>query len=298
MSFALEIDGPPPHLGAPWSETTVTDHYRMALHPGVRSIAFTSYQENEIGADILVWFIDSATDEAFGVLLQAKNLRRTEAGAFSIDFGYDDGEQLRRLLQTGDDLDVPSGYLIYAGPGKYRSGLSQDLLAEELAVSVLPALVALRVSTTSHPEAVAEDAMRHSRPMESLVTTASDAFMLLGLDQANAELVDFLRDEQAGVRCIAKEILRILAQIRIGDLSAVLEKAQSTPVFANVPMDPGHFGVSYVLHVLRGLRKNLPHYASVALDQLGDEQRIEIVSLTELDPQISLTVAELWLVTL
>ncbi|MFF9810734.1 DUF6615 family protein [Streptomyces coeruleorubidus] len=59
-----------------WAEETVADLLLMAVHPELSYVSFNRYEEARIGADWLWWFVDSASHEAFGVLVQAKNLKK------------------------------------------------------------------------------------------------------------------------------------------------------------------------------------------------------------------------------
>lgn len=96
-------------------------------YPQVEYAQFNRQQEARLGADWLWWFLD-ASGECFGILIQAKKLRRTGSG-WRIDLDYRSGgrPQMYKLLDTADHFSVPAAYLLYSGDAEYRRGLSCGL---------------------------------------------------------------------------------------------------------------------------------------------------------------------------
>ncbi|MEU9575348.1 DUF6615 family protein [Streptomyces massasporeus] len=132
-----------------WAEETATDLLLMAVHPELSYVSFNRHEEARIGADWLWWFVDSASPEAFGVLVQAKNLKRN-GQRWHIDYNYKNGDQLGSLLRAADLLRVPAVYALYCGNPLYRQELWCDQTHDGVmcthhpraGVSVLPAMLA------------------------------------------------------------------------------------------------------------------------------------------------------------
>lgn len=104
-----------------WKEETVTELVLAGAWPEVRWKAFTRREEVRSGADWLWWWVD-ASGACFGMLVQAKRLKRTPAGSPRIDFGYNSGKQHRSLMRTARRLGVPAVYALYLGtPSTGRS---------------------------------------------------------------------------------------------------------------------------------------------------------------------------------
>lgn len=164
-----------------WPEETVTVHLLMTAYPNVQYALFNNKQEPKVGADWLWWFVDE-TDEAFGVLVQAKTLKRAERKTmpprWSIDFGY--RAQMSDLLESAAYFDVPAAYAVYCGDRAYRASMSctaRDhpggvcVHREDTAVTVLPALLADELQGRDpkmNPDATAADAVHRGMPLERL----------------------------------------------------------------------------------------------------------------------------------
>lgn len=110
--------------GHGWNEVPATEILCAAASPTLRYVQFTGREESVVGADLLWWFIDGE-EEAFGVLTQAKRLRRASTRRWTIDFGYRKGDrrQIDSLLDAASSLSVPAAYLVYGGDAAYRKGL-------------------------------------------------------------------------------------------------------------------------------------------------------------------------------
>jgi hypothetical protein len=62
--------------GEMWREESATDVLCWRASPHLRPVTFNRHQEGHVGADWLWWFVDADTGTAFGMLCQAKNLKR------------------------------------------------------------------------------------------------------------------------------------------------------------------------------------------------------------------------------
>jgi hypothetical protein len=273
-----------------WEEEHATVRLIQAAHPVARYIPFTRNQEggnrtvSGIGADWLWWWL-SPTGECFGMLVQAKNLKLAR-GKWDIDLEYAKRKQIVDLLNASDRLEIPAGYVLYCGDTAYRAGLTcgaghtsnLDDRCHRSAVSVLPALVANRITTFTSldpPGQAAIEAYQHSLPLEDLAAIDLGSFFVddLNLRHIDGMLLDFLTKPQGMPREIAKRIFRMVSEMRSGQFAAAgsgrLRGAEDSAVFEDLPSDQGHFGVPYFDHVLRGLRRRPPDYIS-AIANGGD----------------------------
>lgn len=112
--------------GDGWSEEAVTAIAVTEGRPHVDVVEFNRNQEgrgpNALGADYLWWWIDSQTGECFGMLVQAKRLKRGSKG-WLVDVSHREGKQLGDLLRTAENLDVPAVYAVYTGGLVFRKPL-------------------------------------------------------------------------------------------------------------------------------------------------------------------------------
>jgi hypothetical protein len=245
-------------------------------HPTVRYAQFNRPEEAEVGADWLWWFVDKL-GECFGMLVQAKRLRKRPAG-WSINFDYRGGSQLRSLLASAEHFGVPAAYMLYCGDSLFREGLpcgSMHLSAacprcRRMGVSVLAGPCASYLISDGQG---VEQAIKWSLPLEDMVVPrASDSPISdVNLRMASAELRAFLVGEpQTPARQVAKRFFEQVVMMRKGHFThAVTEQAPARTgrVFGATPADPGHFNFPYYDHVLRGLRFQLPHAVrAVVLD--------------------------------
>jgi hypothetical protein len=254
-----------------WLEESVTD---VAVHKGlpeVRLVQFNRHQEGGgIGADYLWWWLDQASGECFGMLVQAKRLRH-RGERWIIDIGHRRGTQLGDLVRTAQQFAVPAMYGIYTGGLVFRRDLR--CLHEEkpdcqgcrrMAVSLISAYQLW--TTWGSPVDTATTVFNESIPLEDLVDPALGAGEVCDLNLPNigpGELRDFLLNDQHGPREIAKRIFRVVSADRTNLFSATLAEPVTipdAPIFPVVPTDTGHYPGSYFAHFLRGLRATLPQY--------------------------------------
>lgn len=101
-----------------WTEPEVTSVSVTEGRPHVQVVMFNQNQEgrgpNALGADYLWWWLDGRSGECFGMLVQAKRLTFV-GGEWRVDISHRGGEQLRTLLRTARQLQVPAVYSIYTG---------------------------------------------------------------------------------------------------------------------------------------------------------------------------------------
>ncbi|MCC3331038.1 hypothetical protein [Nocardia abscessus] len=216
-----------------------------------------------------------STGESFGMLVQAKNLKRPSTRRWHIDFDYTpDGatqSQLTTLLMTADLFGLPAAHVLYCGNQTYRKSLNCTLWHENdrgcrsrarAGVSVVPSIIPKYLEPSS-PADLAAQAFHWSLPLEDFADPTRDQRRLRPLGHVHPDIKEFMLEPQAGTRRIAKMMLESLTAMRLGQMS-VAQRADtaysSDLVFDRLPMDTGHFGVPYVAHVLRGLRREPPHY--------------------------------------
>jgi hypothetical protein len=256
--------------GLGWVEESVTDASIHKGLPQVRVIQFTRHQEGGgVGADYLWWWLDRSSDECFGMLVQAKRLSRSNA-RWTIDVGHRGGRQFRDLLQTAEYFEVPAVFAVYMGGRVFRSALpcSHDgepdcRDCERMAISIIGAYQ-VSVSWES-PADTAATVLSESLPLENLVDpeTAPGAIWDVNMRHLGPELRQFLEDDQDGPRDVARRIFGAVARQRMGAFSAAVAERTtlpSSPIFAEVPRDRGHYPGPYFSHFLRGLRNAPPAY--------------------------------------
>jgi hypothetical protein len=273
--------------GDGWSEEAVTAIAVTEGRPHVDVVEFNRNQEgrgpNALGADYLWWWIDSQTGECFGMLVQAKRLKRTSKG-WLVDVSHREGKQLGDLLRTAKDLDVPAVYAVYTGGLVFREplpcphngqaghdpspvahpGPEECLPCRKMAISMV---TAYQLNTGWYdPKMTADLVVSESVPVEDLVDPdmPSPPVWDLNLHElTDPQLRDFLLKPQGGAREIARRIFRLVADHRRGAFSAAsaeLLPVPGAPIFPNVPEDRGHFPGPYYRHVLQGLRTSPPDY--------------------------------------
>lgn len=115
--------------GLGWDEETTTSIMLVEVPPLVKVVPFTRNQEGGdkrlkdggagVGADWLWWWVgDDGT--SFGMLVQAKRLKKDDKEQWTIDFGYKSGKQWKDLHATADALNVAPCYALYLGSPDYR----------------------------------------------------------------------------------------------------------------------------------------------------------------------------------
>lgn len=272
---------------AVWSETDATSRLLLAARPQVRFIPFNPSQEGGsrhrtgLGADWMWWWI-APSGVCFGVLVQAKNLRRRTNG-WSIDLEYRNKRQLSDLLEASDVLGVPAAYLLYCGNPEYRADLacgpshsqqSRDR-CHRSGVCILPALVARDLVEASaidrRQDAAAVTAYQWALPLEDLVDHRLGPHWVVDLNVplANADLRQFLTQPQAMPLAIAKRIFAMVSRFRQVRMSATATDMRDAdiniPLFKDTLSGEGHLHGHYLDHVLRGLRREPPSFiAAVA----------------------------------
>ncbi|MER5924957.1 DUF6615 family protein [Streptomyces mirabilis] len=260
-----------------WSEETATDLLLMAVHPELSYVSFTRYEESRVGADWLWWFVDSASHEAFGVLVQAKNLKK-KGQRWHIDYNYNNGNQLGSLIRASDLLQVPAVYALYCGDAIYRRELwcDQDHDAvmcthhPRAGVSVLPAMLAAYLNGL-YPNDLVAASLHAAVPLEDLTTWKKQPWFHVGVVQDDA-VRDLLMRPQQGARLVARRLLKVLTDYRARQFAVTTNHLQSRldlddAVFTGgLPDDRGHYLRPHFPHVLRGMRRSLPLYVRQALE--------------------------------
>lgn len=255
--------------GLGWTEEAVTEIAIGAGTPFVKPIPFNRPQESVVGADWLWWWLDSASHECFGMLVQAKRLKRGRR-SWKLDVSHGGGNQQRSLLETADHFEVPAIYGVYMGGLVLRNdvpcshgGASPCAACARMAVTLMPAV---SLSPAWDQDVLAELAFAEGVPLEDLGDPSVPAGVVRDVnfrELEEGELRDFLLNDQGGPREVAKHIFKSVSTRRSGQKSAALaERIElvGEQVFQNLPRDRGHFPVAYYPHVLRGLRKNPPSY--------------------------------------
>lgn len=279
--------------GDGWQEEAVTAVAVTEGRPHVEVVEFNRNQEGRgpaaLGADYLWWWIDSATGECFGMLVQAKRLKHSR-GDWTVDVSHREGKQLRDLIRTADVLQVPAVYSVYTGGLVFRESLpcrhDEGTPGERGdATSCLPCRRAAITMITGYqlsscwyaPRVTAELVLSEGIPVEDLVDPAVPSPPVRDVnlrDLTDPQLRDFLMKPQGGAREIARRIFRHVANHRSQQFSAAtaeLVPVDGAPIFSEVPEDTGHFPGAYYPHVLQGLRSSAPAYIE-ALRQPAPDQ--------------------------
>ncbi|MFF1813923.1 DUF6615 family protein [Streptomyces sp. NPDC058251] len=275
---------------ATWAEETATDLLLMAVHPQLSYVSFTRHEEARVGADWLWWFVDAASDEAFGVLVQAKNLKK-KGQRWHIDYNYNNGNQLESLLRASDLLKVPAVYALYCGDPVYRQELWCDQGHDGVmcthnpraGVSVLPTVLAAYLGGL-YADSLAVASLHAAVPLEDLTTWEKQPWSHRGVVHDSAVL-DLLTTPQQGPRLVAKRLLKILTDYWARQFAATSERVHSgldldDAVFTGgLSDDRGHYLRPHFSHVLRGLRRSLPPYVHEALETRHLPQGPEFMDL-------------------
>lgn len=268
--------------GDGWSEEGVTEAAVIEGRPHVDVVMFNRNEEghatNGLGADYLWWWLDSATEECFGMLVQAKRLKR-KGNTWHVDVAHRKGKQLADLLRTAKDLQVPAVYAVYTGGRVFREPLGcqhakgetgetsmseQCLHCRRMAISMVTAYQLSAVWESS--KMTADLVLDESVSVEDLVDPAVPSPTVWDINQSeltDPELRNFLRRPQEGSREVARRIFRLVADHRRRAHSAAeaeLLPVVGAPIFTDVPKDRGHFPGPYYAHILQGLRTQPPGY--------------------------------------
>ncbi|MFF2262021.1 hypothetical protein ACWGSB_27415 [Streptomyces albidoflavus] len=266
--------------GGTLREVTATQVLLAEASPRVCFQEFTSAEEAKAGADWMWWWVDRG-GTCFGLLAQAKILK-VSGRRWTVDFGYTTKghpqSQIAKLIEAAEPYSVPAAYILYCGDRKYRATLECSRThggvpcrdRERVGVSVACAL-AVQEAAKFHQSAAVVEVFHDAVPLEDIASPVE------GLDEPirslarelDEELARFLRQPQRGARRVAKELLRPLERIRLGQFAsaATLERAAPAAgaLFRDVA-DQGHFSVPYLDHVLRGLRTGVPDYVRDVMD--------------------------------
>ena len=232
--------------GLPWGEEAVTEGVWLAGMPTFQVVPFGRRQERAVGADWL-WWVLGPGEECFGMLVQAKRLRRRGSGPWRLDVGYRGGEQAERLQDTADALSVPAVYALYLGGTVLRSGSPSRhdtphlvtrgcLRCREQSVSMLPAVVA---RSEDSPRECAEIALEHAIPLEDLGRTRrypSGAWLAGALAVTGTPLGEWLMRPEAGPQAVARAITEATVTRRAAQFARVEERVVELPV-AQAPID-------------------------------------------------------------
>lgn len=235
--------------GATWHEETLTDIYLSATHPVVTFQDFNRKEEGRNGADWLWWLVDGS-GQAFGMLVQAKLLKRTSAN-WTVDFHYKKGGQLRDLRTEAARLEVMPAYVVYTGPRSFRHPGWCDTETDDHKWRCIPSSV-LFVPTRLVPStggALADNARivrTWGQPVEWLPEPPS--WQVERIFDSNAKSYEsdfrrFLTEPQVGARRVAKQALRTVAQHRKAtQYSATSEAVSEAPLsFLEDPDSPPVF---------------------------------------------------------
>lgn len=263
-----------------FAEETLTDLLLVeAREFGVRFKKFTKGKESKNGADWLWWWVD-ASGISFGMLVQAKILKRRFT-SWHIDFGYQGNKtrprQINTLLTTAETFRIPAMHMLYCGTQAYRTSLDCDLRhgdgiqcrdRERSGVSIVPSLIphylAPRVGKT-----LAVEAFHRAMPLEDIADPSGQQAMMRLLTGVVPDVSEFMLTPQVGACRVAKALLALVHDIRVGQFSAApaaVEPPIDDAVFPDLPSDTGHFAVPYVAHILGGLRRRPPDYVQDVLE--------------------------------
>jgi hypothetical protein len=255
--------------GLGWSEETITEIAIGAGIPFVKPVPFNRRQESTVGADWLWWWLDNSSQECFGMLVQAKRLKR-KGDRLKLDVRHGNGSQRRRLMETATYFEVPAIYGIYTGGSVFRKGLpcphrrvAPCHACIRMAITLMPALT---LSPEWDQEVLADLTFAEGVPLEDLGDSPGSAGAVRDVNFRElplGELRDFLLEDQVGPREVAKHIFKAVSTRRSAQHSAaVAERVEMVgeQVFDELPRDRGHFAEAYYPHVLRGLRRNWPGY--------------------------------------
>jgi hypothetical protein len=256
-----------------WKETTATDILLSTASPRIQYAEFNTDHEKEHGADWLWCWVDR-DGTTFCLLVQAKILK-TRGRRWAIDFAYrtkGDKErrpQISKLIAASDRYEAAAAYVLYCGDAQYRATLECDRKhdgvpcreRDRVGVSAISALVAEN-AVNYYGKDAGVAAFHAAVPVEDIAGSDNLDTPIVPLTRGlPKELARFLRQPQRGARRAAKELLRPVEQIRIGQFTtAVLDRADPVAgaLFSDLPADRGHFSVPYLVHVLRGLRSEVP----------------------------------------
>lgn len=281
--------------GFTWGEEAITELVLVGAHPRVEAFPFNRNQEGGTegtGADWLWWWIGN-DGTAFGMLVQAKRLKKKKSGTWDIDFAYRSGHQRNRLFATAEKLRVAATYVLYFGSPNYRrdaedwanphSADPEPIDVEKCeecqrkTVSFLAAHVARNYTWRD-----AYMAYHRATPIEDLANPGARVKtpIVLPTLTLSDDLKAFIDNPQFGPRLVAKNFLAHVMDHRIGQASLAVADHVEAPlgdrvsdalVFESLPDDRDHSGAQYFSEVLRGLRTVAPAYVLDLIHQDSSE---------------------------
>lgn len=261
-----------------WDEEVATARLCEQSAPHLQPITFNRAQEARLGADWLWWFIDRGSGTCFGMLCQAKNLKKN-GPRWKIGFDQTNktGDQMKLLARAAESLQVPAAYILYCGDEEYRDGLAcrahstfECATCARAGVSVLSALGAqyLCNSYSTDANACATAAFQRSQPLEDLVAPEAPdgALWDMNFHECVGTLQTFLSQPQYGAARVAKQLFDQLSSLRGTQFSRTPPWVELSTLHKNncvhplLPSDRGHLPRPYFRDVLQGLRKAVPTY--------------------------------------
>ncbi|GAA0207697.1 hypothetical protein [Glutamicibacter creatinolyticus] len=282
-AYQFMVKGESSGLG--WDEETVTNTMLVEVPPLVKVVPFTKLQEGGdrrfiaqrrgTGADWLWWWVGD-DGISFGMLVQAKRLKKDKNEEWSIEFGYKSGKQWDDLHATAKTLQVAPCYALYLGPPNYRKFVECGMKNHPSDYEQCDRCI--RKSVSFYPSLLAEGigvdpqlAYAQSIPMESLADPRTDTETPLAqqwLYGLTTELQEFLTAEADSVpTAVAKQLVSKVRERRALQFSQQVDTAVTVDdrisddlMFHSLPLDKGHFSVPYFPQMLRGLRRTPPGY--------------------------------------
>ena len=281
-AYQFMVKGETSGLG--WDEETVTNTMLVEVPPLVKVVPFTRLQEggdkrlkehgSGIGADWLWWWVGD-DGASFGMLVQAKRLKKDKNEEWFIDFGYKSGKQWQDLHATADILQVAPSYALYLGPPNYRKPVGCGMKNHPSDYEQCDRCI--RKSVSFYPSILADGkgeepkvAYEQSIPLESLADPQSDTetpFAHQWTYGLTPELKEFMTTEAAGVpQAVARQLVSKVRERRAGQFEVMEESLTREDqisedfVFESLPLDRGHLSAPYFLQILRGLRRTPPGY--------------------------------------
>ena len=283
VAYQFMVKGEASGLG--WDEETITNTMLVETTPLVKVIPFNKKQEGGdkrleehgagVGADWLWWWVGD-DGASFGMLVQAKRLKKDKNEEWVIDFKYKLGKQWQDLHAAADILQVAPSYALYLGPPNYRkpvecgvkdhpSDYEQCDRCIRKSVSFYPSILADGIG--EEPEVAYEQSI----PMESLADPRADTETPCAQKWTYGlapELKEFMTTEASGVpQAVARQLVSKVRERRAGQFNMRMDSHLSHEdqisedfVFQSLPLDRGHLSAPYFLQILRGLRRTPPGY--------------------------------------
>jgi hypothetical protein len=278
-AYQFMVKGEASGLG--WDEETITNTMLVEVPPLVKVVPFTKLQEGGdkrlkehgagVGADWLWWWVGDG-GASFGMLVQAKRLKKGKNGEWIIDFRYKSGKQWQELHAAAEILQVAPSYALYLGPPNYRKPV--DCGVKNHPSDYEQCNRCIRKSVSFYPSILADGlglepkvAYEQSIPMESLADPKAPLAQIwtAGL---TPELEEFMTTEAVGVpQAVAKQLVSKVREWRAGQLNLSMDTRRAPEdqisedfVFQSLPLDRGHLSAPYFLQILRGLRRTPPGY--------------------------------------